>query len=144
MYVPRAMGSFHNLIYLLLIRSYNMMLEKIKTTYFMNIYFVGESPSSSASDIDNLNNSANGDKAAQAKNSGSPQLAANLVIAGRNRPNFSRLLSFVSLPSPMWIILTCIDVYTYAHLDRCSYIRLIIIMDTKILPLTSLQERSHL
>ncbi|CAO2824492.1 unnamed protein product [Amaranthus hypochondriacus] len=55
----------------------------------------GESPSSSASDIDNLHNTAaNGDKAAQAKNSGSPQLAANLVISGRNRPNFSRLLSF--------------------------------------------------
>lgn len=83
------------------------MLEKIKTTYFLKIYFVGESPSSSASDIDNLHNTAaNGDKAAQAKNSGSPQLAANLVISGRNRPNFSRLLSFVSLPSPMWIIMT--------------------------------------
>lgn len=54
----------------------------------------GESPSSSASDIDNLNNTANGDKAAQVRSGGSPQLAANLVIAARNRPNFSRLLSF--------------------------------------------------
>ncbi|KNA25496.1 hypothetical protein SOVF_006330 [Spinacia oleracea] len=54
----------------------------------------GESPSSSASDIDNLNNNANGDKAAQARSSGSPQLAANLVITARNRPNFSRLLTF--------------------------------------------------
>uniref|UniRef100_A0A803MPJ7 CW-type domain-containing protein n=2 Tax=Chenopodium quinoa TaxID=63459 RepID=A0A803MPJ7_CHEQI len=54
----------------------------------------GESPSSSASDIDNLNNNANGDKAAQARSGGSPQLAANLVIAAKNRPNFSRLLSF--------------------------------------------------
>lgn len=54
----------------------------------------GESPSSSASDIDNLNNNANGDKAAQARSGGSPQLAANIVIAARNRPNFSRLLGF--------------------------------------------------
>ncbi|KAL2900403.1 AF4/FMR2 family member 3 [Bienertia sinuspersici] len=56
----------------------------------------GESPSSSASDIDNLNNTANGDKAAQPRSGSSPQLTANLVIAARNRPNFSRLLSFVS------------------------------------------------
>ncbi|XP_074278957.1 cysteine-tryptophan domain-containing zinc finger protein 3 [Silene latifolia] len=54
----------------------------------------GESPSSSASDIDNLNNTSTGDKAAQARSVDSPQLVGNLVIAARNRPNFSRLLSF--------------------------------------------------
>lgn len=54
----------------------------------------GESPSSSASDIDNLNNSSTMDKDLQGRNDGSPQLATNLVIAAKNRPTFKRLLSF--------------------------------------------------
>lgn len=54
----------------------------------------GESPSSSASDVDSLNNLAMTDKAAMSKGSGSP--AANHVILLRNRPNFVRLLDFVS------------------------------------------------
>ncbi|KAK9726259.1 hypothetical protein RND81_05G202500 [Saponaria officinalis] len=54
----------------------------------------GESPSSSASDIDNLNNTATGDKAVQARSVDSPLLAGNLVIAAKNRPIVSRLLSF--------------------------------------------------
>ncbi|XP_068658730.1 cysteine-tryptophan domain-containing zinc finger protein 7 [Aristolochia californica] len=55
----------------------------------------GESPSSSASDVDNLNNQATVDKAALAKSVNSPQIAGNHVIAARNRPNFVRLLNFV-------------------------------------------------
>jgi len=58
---------------------------------------VGESPSSSASDIDNLNNSATMDKDPQGRNGGSPQLPTNLVIAAKNRPYFKRLMNFVSL-----------------------------------------------
>lgn len=54
----------------------------------------GESPSSSASDIDNLNNTAMVDKVAIAKGVSSPQVTGNHVIAARNRPNFVRLLNF--------------------------------------------------
>ncbi|KAM3687984.1 hypothetical protein ACJW31_10G116500 [Castanea mollissima] len=54
----------------------------------------GESPSSSASDLDNLNNSTTVDKLTLSKGVGSPQVAGNHVIAARNRSNFTRLLSF--------------------------------------------------
>ncbi|KAF8401520.1 hypothetical protein HHK36_012460 [Tetracentron sinense] len=54
----------------------------------------GESPSSSASDLDNLNNQATLDKASLAKGISSPQIVGNHVIVGRNRPNFVRLLDF--------------------------------------------------
>ncbi|KAL7589017.1 hypothetical protein Lser_V15G37685 [Lactuca serriola] len=56
----------------------------------------GESPSSSASDIDNLNNNnpAAVDKAAIAKGVSDPQIAGNHVIAARNKPNFLRILNF--------------------------------------------------
>ncbi|KAF8392615.1 hypothetical protein HHK36_022962 [Tetracentron sinense] len=54
----------------------------------------GESPSSSASDVDNLNNQATLDKTALAKGISSPQIAGNHVIVARNRPNFLRLLTF--------------------------------------------------
>ncbi|GMY16441.1 cysteine-tryptophan domain-containing zinc finger protein 7-like isoform X1 [Fagus crenata] len=54
----------------------------------------GESPSSSASDLDNLNNPTTVDKLTLPKGVGSPQVAGNHVIAARNRPNFSRLLNF--------------------------------------------------
>ncbi|MQL71546.1 hypothetical protein Taro_003856 [Colocasia esculenta] len=57
----------------------------------------GESPSSSASDVDNLNNQSTGEKAASAKGVSSPQVAGNHVIMARHRPNFVRLLNFVSL-----------------------------------------------
>ncbi|XP_027165558.1 uncharacterized protein LOC113765539 [Coffea eugenioides] len=52
----------------------------------------GESPSSSASDIDNLNNQALVEKASLAKSNGSH--SGNHVIAPRNRPGFFRLLDF--------------------------------------------------
>ncbi|RDY05828.1 hypothetical protein CR513_10283, partial [Mucuna pruriens] len=55
---------------------------------------LGESPSSSASDVDNVNNSTAADKVTISKSVNSPQVAANHVIAARNRPNFVRLLNF--------------------------------------------------
>lgn len=57
----------------------------------------GESPSSSASDVDNVNNSTAADKVALSKSVNSPQVGGNHVIAARNRPNFVRLLNFVSI-----------------------------------------------
>ncbi|KAL4384966.1 hypothetical protein GQ457_15G021890 [Hibiscus cannabinus] len=51
----------------------------------------GESPSSSASDVDNLNHP---DRVAFPKGVSSPQVAGNHVISARNRPNFVRLLNF--------------------------------------------------
>ncbi|CAM8987832.1 unnamed protein product [Rhodiola kirilowii] len=53
----------------------------------------GESPSSSASDVENLNNTANGDKVLP-KGVSSPQVAGSHVISARNRPGFARLLNF--------------------------------------------------
>lgn len=56
---------------------------------------LGESPSSSASDVDNVNNStAAADKVTISKSVNSPQVAGNHVIAARSRPNFVRLLNF--------------------------------------------------
>ncbi|XP_037496305.1 cysteine-tryptophan domain-containing zinc finger protein 7 isoform X2 [Jatropha curcas] len=54
----------------------------------------GESPSSSASDIDNLNNQATMDKAAISKGTFS-HIAGNPVIVARKHPNFLRLLDFM-------------------------------------------------
>ncbi|KAK8326611.1 hypothetical protein V6Z12_A11G129800 [Gossypium hirsutum] len=54
----------------------------------------GESPSSSASDVDNLNHPTTADKVAFPKGLSSPQVAGNHVISARNRPNFVRLLNF--------------------------------------------------
>ncbi|KAF5182169.1 Cw-type zinc finger [Thalictrum thalictroides] len=55
----------------------------------------GESPSSSASDVDNLNNQGTVDKVALAKGVGSPHVAGNHVIAAQKRPNFVRALNFI-------------------------------------------------
>ncbi|CAJ1879051.1 unnamed protein product [Sphenostylis stenocarpa] len=56
---------------------------------------LGESPSSSASDVDNVNNSTAADKVTTiSKSINSPQVAGNHVIAARHRPNFVRLLGF--------------------------------------------------
>ncbi|GAB4829866.1 hypothetical protein Ancab_019512 [Ancistrocladus abbreviatus] len=60
----------------------------------LQMFPLGESPSSSASDIDNSNNSANGDKVLQARDGSSPQIAGSHIVAARNRPNFLRLLNF--------------------------------------------------
>ncbi|XP_027117031.2 cysteine-tryptophan domain-containing zinc finger protein 3-like isoform X1 [Coffea arabica] len=60
----------------------------------LQILPTGESPSSSASDIDNLNNPVNVDKAVQAKGVGSPQVAGNHVFTARNRSSFMRLINY--------------------------------------------------
>lgn len=67
-------------------------------TYFslLSVIFAGESPSSSASDVDNLNNQCTASKAASAaKGVNSPQVAGNHV-ATRNHHNLIRLLAYVS------------------------------------------------
>jgi hypothetical protein len=56
---------------------------------------LGESPSSSASDVDNLNSQAPVDKSNLSKGTGS-HVAGSQVNLARNRPNFVRLLDFVS------------------------------------------------
>jgi hypothetical protein len=56
----------------------------------------GESPSSSASDVDNVNNPTAADKVALSKSVNSPQVAGNHVISARSRPNFVRILNYVS------------------------------------------------
>ncbi|CAK8562036.1 unnamed protein product [Lathyrus sativus] len=55
---------------------------------------LGESPSSSASDVDNVNNSTTADKVALSKSVNSPNFAVNHVIAARSRPNFVRTLGY--------------------------------------------------
>ncbi|XP_047980733.1 cysteine-tryptophan domain-containing zinc finger protein 7-like isoform X2 [Salvia hispanica] len=75
----------------------------------------GESPSSSASDVDNLNNLAMADKAALSKGSG-PH-AANHVIVPQNRPNFVRLLDFTKdVNSAMEAAKKSQDVFAAAHI----------------------------
>lgn len=54
----------------------------------------GESPSSSASDVDNLNTQVIGERAALPR--GASHVAGNHVIASRSRTSFVRLLDFVS------------------------------------------------
>ncbi|KAK8960083.1 hypothetical protein KSP40_PGU010802 [Platanthera guangdongensis] len=56
----------------------------------------GESPSSSASDVDNLNNQGGVDKIASTKAVSSPQVAGNHAIAARNRPHVIRLLTYTN------------------------------------------------
>ncbi|KAM0954334.1 putative transcription factor & chromatin remodeling CW-Zn family [Dioscorea sansibarensis] len=56
----------------------------------------GESPSSSASDVDNLNNQATLDKSTSARGVSSPQVAGSHVVAARNRPYFVRLLNYAN------------------------------------------------
>ncbi|XP_019188484.1 PREDICTED: uncharacterized protein LOC109182758 [Ipomoea nil] len=60
----------------------------------LQIFPPGESPPSSASDVDNLNNPLAVDKVASAKGVGSPQVTVTQVITARNRSNFMRLLNF--------------------------------------------------
>ncbi|PHT86268.1 hypothetical protein T459_08374 [Capsicum annuum] len=60
----------------------------------LQIFPPGESPSSSASDVDNLNNPTMVDKVALAKGVASPQVAGTHVISARNRASFTRLFNF--------------------------------------------------
>ncbi|KAH8517391.1 hypothetical protein H0E87_005359 [Populus deltoides] len=78
----------------------------------------GESPSSSASDIDNLNNTTTPDKVPLTKGIGSPQVTGSHIIAARNRPNFVRLLRFVMKLS---LVGVCLGQST--HETLLSYIR---------------------
>lgn len=81
--------------------------DQLFLTWFWSLYVIclGESPSSSASDVDNLNHPVAVDKVAFAKGVGSPQVAGNHVIAARHRPNFVQLLSFVSKFIVSWVLL---------------------------------------
>ncbi|GLT42503.1 hypothetical protein SLA2020_164990 [Shorea laevis] len=54
----------------------------------------GESPSSSASDVDNLNHPTAVDKFSFPRGVSSPQVAGNMMISARDRPSFSGLLKF--------------------------------------------------
>ncbi|CAN0899011.1 Cysteine-tryptophan domain-containing zinc finger protein 3 [Linum grandiflorum] len=54
----------------------------------------GESPSSSASDIDNLNHPTTVDKVTLGKGISSPQVTGSLIIPGRNRPHVTRMCTF--------------------------------------------------
>ncbi|XP_020192403.1 cysteine-tryptophan domain-containing zinc finger protein 7 [Aegilops tauschii subsp. strangulata] len=57
----------------------------------------GESPSSSASDIDNLNNNGLSKMAPSNKDANSPQVAGNhLLLAVRNQPHLTRLLAYTN------------------------------------------------
>ncbi|KAF8089403.1 hypothetical protein N665_0506s0010 [Sinapis alba] len=54
----------------------------------------GESPSSSASDVDNVNHPAGADKVGNSRGISSPLVAGNQVISAQNRYNILRLLQF--------------------------------------------------
>ncbi|KAG4990523.1 hypothetical protein JHK87_023980 [Glycine soja] len=59
----------------------------------LQLVFQGESPSSSASDVDNLNNQTAADKATLPRGTNT-HVAINQVISARTRPNLVRLLDF--------------------------------------------------
>ncbi|KAJ4968928.1 hypothetical protein NE237_015629 [Protea cynaroides] len=67
--------------------------DQIELQNALKVVPPGESPSSSASDVDNLNNQATLDKIAITKDNSS-QAAGNHIIVARNRPTFERLLGF--------------------------------------------------
>lgn len=60
----------------------------------LQIVAPGESPSSSASDVDNLTHQATADKAASAKVVGSPQVSGSQIVTSRNRSGLLRVLNF--------------------------------------------------
>ncbi|XP_050203543.1 cysteine-tryptophan domain-containing zinc finger protein 7-like [Mercurialis annua] len=60
----------------------------------LNMVPPGESPSSSASDIDNLNHPATVDKGILTKSISSPQVTGSHIITARHRPNYVRLLNY--------------------------------------------------
>lgn len=68
------------------------MLRNITFVTFLS----GESPSS-ASDVDNLNNPAAADKVALSKGVSSSRATGSHVIPAKSRPNFLRLLNYVSI-----------------------------------------------
>ncbi|XP_059663510.1 cysteine-tryptophan domain-containing zinc finger protein 7-like [Cornus florida] len=66
--------------------------DRLEVLASLQVVPQGESPSSSASEVDNLNNEAIVNKAGLSKGIGSH--AGNHFIIARNRPNFVRLLDF--------------------------------------------------
>lgn len=66
------------------------------SSYQTHYYVIGESPFSSISDVDNLNNPTIVDKAASTKVVGSPQVAGTHVISARNGSSFTQLINLVS------------------------------------------------
>ncbi|RDY01624.1 hypothetical protein CR513_15022, partial [Mucuna pruriens] len=77
----------------------------------------GESPSSSASDIDNLNNLAVVDKATLTRGSNT-HVANNQVISARNRPNIVRLLDFTQdINFAMEAFRKCLSTFMAANLN---------------------------
>lgn len=60
----------------------------------LQIVPLGESPSSSVSEIDNVNNPATIEKTPLVNGVGSPQVIGNHSIAARNRPSLARVLNF--------------------------------------------------
>ncbi|KAG6417841.1 hypothetical protein SASPL_120036 [Salvia splendens] len=72
----------------------NTSRDRAELQSALQIAAPGESPSSSASDVDNLNHQATADKAASAKVVGSPQVSGSHIITSRNRSSLLRVLNF--------------------------------------------------
>lgn len=70
--------------------------DRLELQVALDAPLTGESPSSSASDVDNLNNQGGLDKVASARAVSSPQIAGNHAIASRNRPHVMRLLTYTN------------------------------------------------
>ncbi|KAJ0977694.1 hypothetical protein J5N97_013168 [Dioscorea zingiberensis] len=70
--------------------------DRLELQTALQMVVPGESPSSSASDVDNLNNQVALDKGTSGKGVSSPQVAGNHIIAARNRPSFVRLLNYAN------------------------------------------------
>ncbi|KAK9293047.1 hypothetical protein L1049_021031 [Liquidambar formosana] len=82
--------------YMQLIYSNDLIASRDRHELQMSLQMVPpvESPSSSASDVDNLNNQATVSEMDMVKDVSSPQVTGIHVISARNRPNFLRLLNF--------------------------------------------------
>ncbi|GAA0152761.1 hypothetical protein LIER_11159 [Lithospermum erythrorhizon] len=70
----------------------NINRDRNEVQLALQIVPPGESPASSASDVDNLNNPITVDKVSASKGMTSPQVAGNTVITARNRSSLTRLL----------------------------------------------------
>ncbi|KAL1542662.1 cysteine-tryptophan domain-containing zinc finger protein 7-like isoform X3 [Salvia divinorum] len=71
----------------------NTSRDRAELQSALQIAAPGESPSSSASDVDNLNQ-ATADKAVSARVAGSPQVSGSHIITSRNRCGLLRVLNF--------------------------------------------------
>lgn len=82
--------------YLKVVYSSNSRAKGYRTELQTALHMVppGESPSSSASDVDNLNHPTASDKVSLPKAVSSPQVAGHVVISARERPSFDGLLKF--------------------------------------------------